>query len=158
MAFDPKKFKQSKFIHRTKLVPVPDLADWFDEDETPAWEVRGLTGKELGVTKQAAAKNKSLAGIMEMLNSSKVVEKTKALQAVFDMDLKGTTENIAERLEQLVMGSVNPTCDLDLALKICERRPVDFYNLTNEILKLTGGGMELGKPKGSGKKRTSGPR
>lgn len=155
MAFDVKKFKQAKYTRRTKDIPVPDLAEWFDEGEKPVWIIQGLTGKEVGVSKQAAAKNKSLAGIMEMLKSSKVLDKTKALQTIFDLDPKGTTENVAERLEQMVHASVKPECDLDLALKVCKCYPVAFYTISNEILRLTGQGMQPpGKPKKSGKKRT----
>ena len=157
MTFDTKKFLNEKFTHRTEDVPVPDLNEWYDEDvdEAPVWTVRGLEGKEIGQTKEAAAKNKSIAGIMEMLQSSKVADKTDALKAMFDMGEGRTTENIAERLEQMVLGSVTPECSLELALKVCQRHPVDFFNITNEILKLTGLGMMPGKPKKSTKKQTS---
>lgn len=153
--FDSKKFSQAKFQPRTKAVAVPDLAPWFPSKEKAVWVVRGLTGKEIGMTKEAAAKNKSVAGIIEMLKSVKVTDQTDALQAIMNLGTKSTPDNIAERLDQLVTGSVDPKCDLELAIKICERFPVDFFNLTNKILELTGKGMEPGEPKGSGKKQMS---
>ena len=154
--FDAKKFLNEKFTARTKDVPVPDLKAWFPKGAKAIWTVRGLEGKEIGLTKEAAGKNKSIAGIMKMLSSAKVVDKTKALEAVFDMGEGRTTDNIAERLEQMTMGSVEPKCDLLLAVKVCQRYPVDFYSITNEILQLTGLGMMPGKPRKSTKKQTSG--
>lgn len=152
--FDSKKFKKNKFTVRTVPVPVPDLKQFFDKKEKPVWVVRGLTGNEVGTSKEAAAKNKSMAGIIAMLESAGVSEKTAAMEAVLDLGAGRISDNTAERLEQLTVASVKPECDLDLALLICERYPVDFYNITNEILRLTGLGMMPGKPGGSGKKQT----
>jgi len=153
--FNSKKFVQEKFTPRTHEVNVPDLKKWFPEGEKTVWKVRGLTGKELGRTKEAVSKNKSLAGIIEMLKSAKVTDQTKALEAVFDLGAKSTPDNIAERIDQLATGSVEPKCDIDLAIKLCERFPVEFYSITNKILELTGKGMEPGKLKDSGKQLTS---
>ena len=153
--FDIKTFSQEKFTPRTHDVAVPDLKKWFKNDSKPVWKVRGLTGKEVGMTKESAAKNKSVAGILEMLKSAKVTDQTQALESVFNLGSKNTPDNIAERIDQLVMGSLEPKCDTDLAVKLCERFPVEFYAITNKILELTGKGMEPGKPKGSGKQPTS---
>jgi hypothetical protein len=153
--FDVKGFKKTKFKTRTMDVPVPDLAGFFtNKKDKPVWHVRGLTGKEIGATKMAASKNKSLTGLIEMLNSAQVTEKTDAMAAIMDLGKNRITDNIAERLEQMVVGSLKPACDIDLALKICERYPVDFYSITNEILKLTGLGMDPGELKGCTKPRT----
>ncbi|MCP5006927.1 MAG: hypothetical protein GY941_23715 [Planctomycetes bacterium] len=154
MTFNVKAFKQEKFKVRTEDVPVPDLKQWFKKGTKAVWKVRGLKGKEVGVAKVAAAKNKSLAGIITMLQSAKVAEKTEAMEAVMDMAKDQVPENIAERLEHMILGSVKPKCDINLALKVCERYPVDFYNITTRILKLTGLGMMPGKHKRSGKKPT----
>ena len=153
--FDTKKFTQEKFTPRTHEVAVPDLKKWFKDEEKPVWKVRGLTGKELGRVKEAVSKNKSIAGIIEMLKSSKVTDQTQALESVFNLGSKNTPDNIAERIDQLIAGSIEPKCDTDLAIKLCERFPVEFYSITNKILELTGKGMEPGKPKGSGKQQTS---
>lgn len=152
--FDSKSFKKEKFKARTEDVAVPDLEAWFKKGTKAVWKVRGLSGKEVGATKMAAAKNKSLAGIMEMLKSANVTEKTEAMAAVMDLGKDRITDDIAERLEQLVTGSLKPKCDIDLAVKLCESFPVDFYNITNRILKLTGLGMVPGELRGCGKSQT----
>jgi len=153
--FDTKKFKKTKFQNRTEEVPVADLAEFFDEGESPVWVVRGLTGQEVGQTKEAAAKNKNLSAVIEALEAAAKSEKVQGLTKALGVD--EIPQNIAERFEQLTLGSVEPTCDVDLARLLCERYPVMFYELTNKILALTGKGMEPGKPKGSGKTPGSGP-
>jgi hypothetical protein len=153
--FDVKGFKKAKHKTRTADVPVPDLKRFFtNKKDKIAWHVRGLTGKEIGATKMAAAKNKSVTGLIEMLQSAQLTEKTEAMAAVMDLGKNRITDNIAERLDQMVVGSIKPKCDIDLAVKICERYPVDFYSITNEILKLTGLGMDPGEPAGCTKPRT----
>ncbi|SCY44694.1 hypothetical protein [Desulfoluna spongiiphila] len=154
MSFDVKKFKKTKFQTRTEDVPVKDLSAYFEEGENPVWVVRGLTGQELGQTKEAAARNKNFAAILEAIEASTKNEKVQGLKKALGVD--EVPQNIAERIEQLVLGSVEPACDTDLALMLCERFPVEFYTLTNKILELTGKGMEPGKPKGSGAMEASG--
>lgn len=152
--FDTKSFKKAKFEYRTDEVAVPDLKAWFKKGAKAVWEVRGLSGKEVGANKMAASKNKSLAGLLKMLQAADISEKTDAMEAILDLGKDRITDDIAERLERMVTGSVKPKCDIDLALKVCENFPVDFFNITNKILKLTGLGMMPGELKGCGKART----
>ncbi len=37
MAFDSKKFMATAFEPKKETVPVPGLAHWFDDDESPDW-------------------------------------------------------------------------------------------------------------------------
>jgi hypothetical protein len=66
-------------------------------------------------------------------------------------------DDVAKRIEHLVLGSVDPVCTPDLAVRLCETYPVEFYQLTTKILELTGKGQEPGKSKRSGKTAMSGP-
>ena len=156
MSFDIKKFKKAKFQTRTEDVKVPDLAAFFGDGEAAVWKVRGLTGQELGRTKEAAAKNKNLSAMVEAIASSSKNEKVQGIKDALGLGDE-IPQDIAERVEQLVTGSIEPGCDTDLALLICERFPVDFYAISNKILRLTGKGMEPGKPNGSGKTPESEP-
>lgn len=143
--FDVKKFQKTKFKAREESVPVPDLKEFFEKGD-PVWVVRGLSGMEIGTAKEAAAKNKNLAAIVEAISGN---QKDK-VQGIKDaLGIGKVPDNIAERIAHLEAGSVSPKCDTELALKICEHFPTDFYNLTTKILILTGKGSEPGKPKGS---------
>lgn len=149
MAFDNKEFMRVQFKARTQDIPVPDLVLFFPKDEKPVWTVRGLEGKELGQSKEAVSKNKSIAGIVAMLKGAKITDQTAALEALLGLGTKNTPDNIAERLDHLVTASVAPECSLDMALKLCKVHPITFLQLTTAILTLTGKGMEPGELKSS---------
>jgi len=104
MEFDSKKFLKEKFTDRTGSVSVPDMVAWFSGKGKPAFTVRGLTGKEVGIARVAAARNKSVEGILKMLKDAKVSEQVDALKSVFDMDLSGATEETAIRIEYFKIG------------------------------------------------------
>lgn len=147
MGFDVKGFMTAKLSYRTETVPVPDIAGWFT-DAAPEWTVRGLTGKELGRVNDAAQRNARWSALMEKFASRSPKKMAGAVQDL--VDGPDTPEDIARRVEMLVMGSVDPACDLQLSLKMCEHFPVVFHQLTNKILALTGLGAVAGGSKPSG--------
>ena len=149
MGFDAKQFVKTRFQAREARVPVPELKPFFGKKEKPRWTVRGLTGHELGRANEAAERNRNTAALVEGLLSAAGKKKTEALRGLLGLD-GATPPDIAKRIEILIMGSVDPECDLDLALKLCETFPVEFYLLTNKILELTGRGHAPGKPTPSG--------
>lgn len=155
MAFDTKKFMSEKFTARTAGVSVTDMAAWFEGDDPPIWKVRGLTGKEVGFAREAVARNKSIPKIQEMLTSTKVAEKLEALTSLFNLDSKKTPDAVALALDYFRLGSVEPECTLELAVKVCKTFPIEFDLISRKIQELTGLGMQPpGKLKKSGKKRT----
>jgi uncharacterized Zn finger protein len=147
MGFDAKKFMATPFEPRTAQVEVPALADWFGDD-APVWTVRGQTANEIAASLEAGAKHKNIDAVIKAIaaNQNQISELKKAIG--IDNDTPG---EIIKRLEQLVQCSVEPTITLDVAVKLGQTRPIEFYQLTNEILKLTGLGMDVKKPKASGK-------
>lgn len=142
MAFDKTAFNSKKFKERTEEVAVPSLAEFFGEGEKPVWIVKGLTGPELGFCKTCAKTDKGLQATLSMLASEKVSDKVKGLQNVLDLGVKRERAgDIPERLHQLVNGSVEPACTIDMAVKLSKTFPITFYKLTNTILDLSGKGM-----------------
>jgi len=155
MSFDAKKFLKTKFEHRTEEVPVPDLQMFFPEGAKAVWKVRGLTGQELGRAIEAAERNKSIQAIIEGITSTSGKDKVEAVKDMLGLG-RDTPQDIAKRIENLILGSVEPVCTLDLAIRLCEVFPVEFYLLTNKILQLTGQGQMPGKPRPSGGTTASG--
>jgi len=153
MSFDVKKFKKTKHTQRVADCPIPDLARFCSDPQKPYWRVRGLTGQELGQTKEAAARNKNAGAMVEAIAAGSTKEKIEGMKTA--LGIGTVTDNIAERIEQLVIGSVEPKMDTELAVMLCERYPVEFYDLTNKILQLTGQGMQPGELRGSGKTEVS---
>jgi hypothetical protein len=144
MPFDKKKFVKAAFVSRTEAIPVPDLKDFFEEKDKPVWIVRNLTGHELGKVNEAADRNKSIAAIMEGIISADAQDKVAAIKASLGLD-DSTPADIVKRIEMLTVGSVDPQIDHELAVKLCENYPIEFFQLTNAITRLTGQGAEIKK-------------
>jgi len=156
MTFDAKKFLKTKFTPRTEEVPVPDLQAFFPEGARAVWTVRGLTGQELGRANEAAERNKNVAAILEGLAGGAAKEKAEAVKELLGVG-GSTPQDIAKRLEHLVTGSVDPPCTQELAVRLCETFPVEFYLITNRIVHLTGQGQMPGKQPPSGETPKSAP-
>lgn len=154
--FDARAFIQQEFQHRIIDVTLPDLAPWFDADAPPIWQVRGLTGNELARVTEAVEKHRGIEALLQGILSSDNEEKADAVRKIMSLD-NDTPADIVKRVEMLVMGSVAPECDLELAVKLKDTFPVEFMTLTNKILQATGKGQIPGKPKGSGETSPSEP-
>ncbi|HHB11934.1 MAG TPA: hypothetical protein ENK62_01885 [Chromatiales bacterium] len=154
MGFDSRKFLNTEFRPRTEEVRVPDLAPFFDGE--PVWVVRGLTGHELARVNAAAEAARSMEALAEALAAQAPAEKAEALKQLLGLG-EDTPEDLARRIEMLRLGSVEPECDRELAVKLADAYPVEFYQLTNAISRLTGMGKLPGEPSGSGATPASEP-
>ena len=150
MGFDSKRFLATQFIPREEDVPVKDLKDFFGEGDKPVWRVRGLTGYELGKVEEIKRRNRKIENIIEGIVSDGSRKQVQAIRQLIG-NTKEATDDIAKRLEMLVIGSVDPECDLDLAIKLLTAFPIEFFDLTNRVNLLTGKGHIPGKAKPSGK-------
>jgi len=151
MEFDVNRFTGASFKRREEDVPVPDLRDWFKgvkEGETPTWRVRGLSGAELASVNEAQARNRNRNAIAEGLLSQKDAKVTDAVRELIGSG-DSVPDDLARRIEMLAIGSVAPECSHQLAVKLAEAFPIEFWELTTKITQLTGLGSEPGKPKRS---------
>lgn len=146
MSFQTKQFQKAKFEDRTDSVPVPDLAEWFDDGDDAVFVVKALTAEELARCNEAASKNENMSSMIEALNSSNNRDKIDAMR-----EMLGVTESVpndlAKRLEHFHHGTVDPDMDHEMAVKFAENFPVEFYSITNKIMELTGQGRQLVKKK-----------
>lgn len=148
--FDQKAFMKSEFSPRMEDVPVPDLIIFFKEGTKPVWKVRNLSGHEMGKVNEAAARNQSIAAIIDGIVSAVDKDKVDAIKLSLGLD-DSTPMDIARRLEMLVIGSVDPKIDQETAVKLCTHYPVEFFQITQVITRLTGQGSEIKKKRsGSG--------
>jgi len=147
--FKPDAFISADLKPREKTIKVPDLQEWFEGQEA-VWKIRGLVGIEVAQYQEAREKNRDMSAIAEGLVSSDkgdIVEAMRERLGIGD----AVPDDIAKRSEVLVLGSVSPEVDNQIAIKLCETFPVLFYDITNQILSLTGEGSCLGKSPDSGK-------
>lgn len=157
MAFKRDAFVDARLEPRRSEVPVSDMAHWFDDGDQPVWRIRGLTGKQLGQANEAAERNKNVNAILQAIASRNTKKKAQGVKDLLGLNTEDMPQDIAKRIEILIMGSVEPECDLQLALKVCQAHPVEFFAITQEILRLTGQGSTLGKPMPSGVIQESAP-
>lgn len=141
-------FLSATFAHRESTVRVEGLADFFDEE--PEWIVRGMSAGELLKCNSASETQKNLATAIEALAGSVGKDKVPATRKLLGLEGVADAE-MAKRLEMLVIGSVKPEIGLDAAVKLGHSFPVEFMQLTNEIMKLTSEGADTVKRKPSGK-------
>lgn len=147
MKFDTNKYMGISFTDRIRAVPIPNLAKFFivdetaDKDTAAVWIVKGLTGKESAIARQAVADSRNIEAVIESIGSGNFKDKVAAIKKIAGiMDEDDVPEDIVRRYSWLVQASVDPVCDYPLAIKIAENHPEEFYLLTNTILTLTSAG------------------
>jgi len=144
--FDERAFLKAQYLPRTANVQVPELKEYFGEAEA-VWTVRGMTGEELARTAELAARNKSLDTAVQALSSKQAeIDQMREVLGVGD----DVPIELAKRIEQLLVCSVDPVPNRQAALKLATTLPILFYQITNEIVRLTGLGMDLKKSEPSG--------
>jgi len=143
MPFNDQAFMQAKLVARQRAISVPVLSDWF-EDEEPKWVVRGLTANELAKVNEAERRNKRESALIDALADANRQEIISEMQRALGRG-RDTMPDLARRLELLTLGSVAPECSEELAVKMAEKFPVQFFELTNAVLELTGQGSDAEK-------------
>lgn len=154
MGFNAERFNTTNFRDRVEHVKVPRLAAFFDlkDEETPAWEVKGLTGEQSAIAKQAVQENQNIEAILNAVGSKvgkNIEDGIKELAGIHSTADEKVPDELIQRFAWLKLGSVNPECDHQMAVRLAKNFPEDFYLLTNKIMQLTGQGR-LGELPGSG--------
>jgi hypothetical protein len=146
---DYKKFVQTQYKFREKFIPIPELVEYFEEDETPGVTVRGLTYPEFYIAQNG--KDEAVLDIAAKLASRKpddIVDGIKEL-------LGGTAaSDYRIRIGLFRRGLLVPEIPLEsdvslsFALRFAERFAADFKDVTDQIWQLTGMGQEVKKKPG----------
>ncbi len=142
MAFDTNKFQCTKFSERTEDVPVPDLQQFFKGDAV--WKVRGLSGEEMAIVDESEARAKNMLATTAALVGAEQKEKISAMRELLGVSEK-TPLTLLRRIDTLLLGSVEPKIDRQLAVKLADCYPMEFKLLVLTILTLAGKGKVPGK-------------
>ena len=143
MAFDADKLKRCAFKPRTETIPVTPLAKFFGEGEKPEFTVRGLTGEELAHCAQAARGYSQVEQIISGILSGLVEDKVDAIKNALGLN-KNLPEIYAKRIEFLIAGCVVPEgLDREAVIRIAAIAPIEFQDMTDKIMKLSGEGAEI---------------
>lgn len=142
MSFNAEGFVDAPMAARTKEIPVPALAGWFS-GEDPVWVVRGLEGGELFKAMEAKQRAGSIDAIVKAVAQSG--DQAEAVRRALGLTNDVPAE-MAKRLEMLVAGTVRPAIDKRVAVKLAKAFPIEFLQITGDIITLTGQGHDLVKP------------
>jgi len=142
VAFDLAKFQNARFQPREERVLLPELSAFFGKDEEPVFVVRGLTGEEIARAEELAAGRQDLAKVLEGLASRAGGEKANAIKELMGL-ADGVPGTLAKRLEQVAAGLVEPKMDMADVVRLAANFPVQFYQLSNNVLALSGKGADV---------------
>ena len=144
MGFNADKFQTANFAPRTFDVLVHDLKDFFDEGDKLVWTVRGLTGPELGKVNEASTQNKALSELVEGILSENLTTKIEAIKESLGLT-DSVPDEVVRGIMQIRLGSIEPECTQEMAVRLADTHPVVFYTLWRKIIELTGMGQSLGE-------------
>jgi hypothetical protein len=147
MGFNAEKFRVAEFVHRTEIVPVPMLADYFDKGSKPEIIIRGLSAEEVFMTLESGNSQRTIDDVLASIESNE--SKVNQIREIIGIDNKVSPEFV-RKLHQFLAGVVEPKIERDIALKIQRAFPMLFLDITNRINALSGLGMNLKKSGGSG--------
>jgi hypothetical protein len=153
MPFDAKAFAKAKFEPRTAEVRIPELREWFGDDD-PVFVIRGLSGIELAQAMEASSTAKTRAELAEALMDGAIEDKSEAIQSAFGLG-PGAPDELIRYHELIIRGCVEPVLTRDVWVTLAERFPVDHTTLAISILNLTGQAATVKKkPNDSGETPT----
>jgi len=144
MAFDTNAFDMASFTQPTKKISVPELKGFFEEDETPEFEIRGLTGRELAIVNEAVDTLNKTKIIIEAIAKGSNNALKDGMAAFLNKNNDVTPEDLARRFKMLEFGTI-PHLPEHVCVKLAHNKPTTFYRITNEIIRMTGNGADLGK-------------
>jgi len=144
MAFNIQKFRDAKVKQRIKEVEVKELAPFFDDEQKPIVKLRNLTGHEIAACNEAVTTNKQLRATIEKILSGNPKEKADGICDQLGISDR-TPDDLVKRFNLLRFGCVEPELAHEDCVRFASIFPVIFYDLTNQIINLTGLGAELGE-------------
>lgn len=150
--FDLANFRKAEFKPRERELKLAALKSAGFGDGVI--KVRGLTAHEIAQADEAATRGKLASDLVEKLAGASGKEKAAAL--LEGVGISGDVPALlAKRYEHVKIGVVEPALDLADVVKFGDTFPIEFSQVANTILELTGQGQEaIVKPRGSGKKTT----
>lgn len=142
--FDAEKFMAAQFSRRTAEIPVPELAEFFDEKKA-VMTVQNLTGSEFGRVLEETKGNRleDVQSLLRTAGSGDPEAVVKAVERYAEAFKTKLPNDVVMRTHMIVMGLVEPKLDLEGVIRLREQCPDVFYRLSNKIQALTGQGAEI---------------
>lgn len=133
--FDVKSFQKASFTPREEEIEFSSLKQFGG-----SFVVRGLTAFEIAQCDESAQKGKLVSDLIQKLAGASGKEKAAALlEGVGISD--DVPELLAKRYAHVVAGCVEPKLELSDVVRLADAFPIEFSQLANKILELTGKGQ-----------------
>lgn len=157
--FNADKFQSAKFRPRTAQVPVPELAEFFEDGAKAEFTVRNLDATEFGrvIDEERANKKKVVQALAGAVNGGAREVILTAVREYLDDDRDRLPDDVIRRIYMIEFGTVEPKLTHADVLKITKNAEV-FYRLSTKIQQLTGMGPTSGESTVSGQNPASKPR
>lgn len=137
--FEVNKFNKAKFERRVEGVEVKALSDFFKKGSDPVIMVRGLTHHEVAKCAEGIQSSANLEALLKAAAGHAPSMKDAIGELIGKVG--DTPKDTQKRILHLVEGAVEPEFDEMTAIKLAETFPIEFTQLTNKILELTGLGQ-----------------
>ena len=150
------KFRAAEFERRTARVPVPALADFFDEGAPAELVVQGLTGPEVFEAERRREQNRNIDELVKMLASKNV--KTRVSAAAESLGFTGDAHStLVKAIAFVELGVVSDDLAQEDVVRMAEFHIDTVLALFKQINTLTGlGHVTVGKSNASGQTTASG--
>lgn len=155
MPFNVNAFRQTAYKARQGEVTLPALAGYFGKDEQPVFIVKMLNSEELARAEEAIQKNDLLKQLAKIMTENST-EKANAIAEAMGVVNLDVPPILKKQIEHVRLGIVSPELDLSDVVKLSEIHPVEFKQLHNKIMELSGQGAEAQvKQRASGRGKKS---
>jgi len=152
MPVDLQSFRRTSPKHQTKAVEVEQLAEvmFKGNKEEAVLHVRGLGSNEIYMAREQMQKNSPLNLLSSAIKAASQSEITEAFKRILGNDEEANAIDYTYRFYIVMAGVIDPDTgkkifDYEDVSKLAEFWPATFILLSNEIVKLSGEGPDLGE-------------
>jgi len=129
-------FEATQFKHRTQEIQVPSLKKFYPKNTIPIIIVRNLEGAEIAAIDLEVGMNKEARKQVADIASEDVVKAMKTLFHFISGD--DVPDSHVRALNIVHKGIVSPAFTFEGVVKLATTYPIEFKQLFNTIIQLTG--------------------
>ncbi|MFK5951765.1 MAG: hypothetical protein QM498_01830 [Desulfobacterium sp.] len=143
MPFDQDAFDAAQVNFKTQKVPVPLLKKFFDDDETPEFEIKSLTGVELAIVEESPGRIKILIAALESFAENTVKGFKDGFEELLNGDIE-TPETYLRWITLVRLGTV-PQLPEHIVVKMAFSNGGVLKRLAYKISVMSAIGADLGE-------------
>ncbi|MGB0467756.1 MAG: hypothetical protein ACPGF7_09550 [Pontibacterium sp.] len=139
--FNPTAFDQARFSVREGEITLSALQPFFDDK--PIFRCKMLNSEELAQAEESANSQQVVSELLNRITAGNPHDKAAAIAEAAGISGDDVPGALRKMIEFVLAGVVEPALSRDQVLKISTNFPVEFKQLFNKIMSLTGEGAEI---------------